>query len=203
MQTSTILTVILFLGYLILWSIKRKELLKSDGIDVNVIFKATRPIQKYFGVLEKAMTISIILIILIHTFFKNSFITTNYIDLLDNQSIKLLGFFIGFLGLSICRIAQVTIGKSWRVGIDEKAKPGLITNGIYKYMRNPTYTGLYLLCTGVWFLNPTFLYSYWILAFFIMMEFQVRCEEEYLESTYGNDYIEYCNRTKRYIPIIY
>jgi protein-S-isoprenylcysteine O-methyltransferase Ste14 len=203
MQTSTILTVILFLGYLILWSIKRKELLKSDGIDVNVIFKATRPIQKYFGVLEKAMTISIILIILIHAFFRNNFITTNYIDLLDNQSIKLLGFFIGFLGLSICRIAQVTIGKSWRVGIDEKAKPGLITNGIYKYMRNPTYTGLYLLCTGVWFLNPTFLYSYWILAFFIMMEFQVRCEEEYLESTYGNDYLEYCNRTKRYIPMIY
>lgn len=203
MQTSTILTVILFLGYLILWSIKRKELLKSDDIDVNVIFKATRPIQKYFGVLEKAMTISIILIILIHAFFRNNFITTNYIDLLDNQSIKLLGFFIGFLGLSICRIAQVTIGKSWRVGIDEKAKPGLITTGIYKYMRNPTYTGIYVLCTGVWFLNPTFLYSYWILAFFIMMEFQVRCEEEYLESTYGSDYLEYCNRTKRYIPMIY
>ena len=103
----------------------------------------------------------------------------------------------------ICRIAQLTIGKSWRVGIDENAKPGLITHGVYKYMRNPTYTGLYLLCISIWIINPTFLYSYWILAFFIMMEFQVRCEEEYLESQYGIEYLDYCKQTKRYLPMIY
>lgn len=198
-----ILTAILFLGYLTLWYIKRKEVLKSDGVDVNVIFRATRPIQKYFGILEKVMTISIVLIIIIHAFFKNNFGATDYIDFLDNQEIKIIGFVLGFFGLLICRIAQVTIGRSWRVGIDENAKTGLITYGIYKYMRNPVYTGLYLLCMGVWVINPTFLYSYWILAFFIMMEFQVRCEEEYLESQYGSEYLDYCKRTNRYIPMIY
>jgi len=198
-----ILTAILFLGYLILWYIKRKEVLKSDGVEVNVIYRATKPIQKYFGILEKVMTISIVLIILIHIFFKDNYGVTDYIDFLDNQQFNIIGFIIGFLGLFICRVAQVTIGKSWRVGIDENAKPGLITNGIYKYMRNPTYTGLYLLCAGVWIINPTFLYSYWILAFFIMMEFQVRCEEEYLEYHYGNEYLDYCKRTKRYLPMIY
>lgn len=200
---NTILTTILFLGYLILWSIKRRELLKSDGVDVNVIFRATRPIQKYFGILEKVMTISIVLIIIIHAFFKDYFLATNYINCMDNPQIKILGFIIGLGGLLICRIAQITIGKSWRVGIDENAKPGLITHGIYKYMRNPTYTGLYLLCAGVWILNPTFLYSYWILAFYLMIEFQVRCEEEYLQTQYGNEYLDYCKQTKRYIPMIY
>lgn len=200
---NVILTAILFLGYLILWYIKRREIFKSDGVDVNVIFRATRPIQKYFGILEKVMTISIVLIIIIHAFFKDDFAATNYINCLDNQQIKILGFIIGLGGLLICRIAQVTIGKSWRVGIDENAKPGLITHGIYKYMRNPTYTGLYLLCAGVWILNPTFLYSYWILVFFIIMEFQVRCEEEYLQTQYGKEYLDYCKQTKRYIPMIY
>lgn len=198
-----VLTVILFLGYMILWYIKRKEILKSDGIDVKVIIHAKRPIQKYFGVLEKVMTISIVLIIIVHFFLKDNLGLTDYIDFLDNQFFKIIGFVIGILGLFICRIAQVTIGKSWRVGIDENAKPGLITNGIYKYMRNPTYTGLFALCFGIWIINPTFLYSYWILAFFIMMEFQVRCEEEYLENQYGKDYLDYCKRTKRYIPMIY
>lgn len=198
-----ILTAILFLGYLMLWYIKKKELLKTEGVDVNVISRATRSIQKYFGILERVMTISIVLIIIIHVFFKDRLGVTTYFDSLDNQQAKIAGFIIGISGLWICRIAQVTIGKSWRVGIDENAKPGLITNGIYKYIRNPTYTGLYFLCVGVWIINPTFLYSYWILAFFIMMEFQVRCEEEYLENQYGAEYLDYCKKTKRYLPMLY
>ena len=198
-----ILTAILFLGYTMLWYLKRRELLKSEGVDANVIYKAKRPIQKYFGILEKVMTSSIVLIIIVHVFFKDVVSVTKYIGFLDTQTIKITGFILGILGLIICRIAQVTIGKSWRVGIDENAKPGLITNGIYAYIRNPTYTGLYLLCAGVWLINPTFLYSYWILAFFIMMEFQVRCEEEYLELQYGKEYLDYCQKTKRYIPGVY
>ncbi len=149
------------------------------------------------------MSISIVLIIIIHTIFKDTFALTDSVDLRDNLPIKLIGFAIGVFGLTICRIAQTTMGKSWRVGIDEHAKPGLITNGIYKFMRNPTYTGLFLLCAGIWVVNPTFLYSYCILTFYIMIEFQVRCEEEHLESLYGNDYLGYCKKTKRYIPMIY
>lgn len=198
-----ILTAILFLGYLILWQVKKREMLKSDGIDVNVIYKAQKPVQKYFGTMGKIMTISIVPIIIIHFLFKDSLAATDYIDILDVGQMKLTGFIIGISGLIICRIAQVSIGKSWRVGIDENAKPGLVTNGVYKYVRNPTYTGLYLLCAGVWIINPSFLYSYWILVFFIMMEFQVRCEEEWLEARYGSEYTEYCKRTKRYIPMVY
>jgi protein-S-isoprenylcysteine O-methyltransferase Ste14 len=198
-----IFTAMLFLGYLILWFIKRKELLKTAGVDANVIFKSTRPIQKYFGKLEKIMTISIVVIILVHLFFKDRSAYTHYINMMDTLLIKVIGFIAGISGLVLCRIAQITIGKSWRVGIDEDAKPGLIIKGIYKYMRNPTYTGLFVLCAGVWIINPTFLFSFWILAFYIMMEFQVRCEEEYLESVYGKEYLEYCQKTKRYFPLVY
>jgi protein-S-isoprenylcysteine O-methyltransferase Ste14 len=193
----------LFFGYLLLWGIKRKELLRSEGIDVNVIFKNNKPIQRYFGVLEKIMTISIVIIILLHLFFYERTIATNYYKSLDVLFVKIIGIILGLLGLIFCRISQVTIGKSWRVGIDEEARPGLVQNGIYKYIRNPTYSGLYLLCFGVLLINPTVLYAFWILAFFLMMEFQVRCEEEYLESQYGNEYKDYCMKTKRYFPLVY
>jgi protein-S-isoprenylcysteine O-methyltransferase Ste14 len=201
--TSSILTIILFMGYLILWRIKRNEIRKSEGIDVNVIFKATRPIQQYFSSLEKIMTIAIALIILIHLFFSNQLKVTENIIHIDLKLLNLIGFLIGLSGLTICRIAQVTIGKSWRVGIDENAKPGLVKTRIYRFIRNPTYTGLFLMCAGIWIMNSTFLYSLWILAFCIMMEFQVRCEEEYLQLQYGNEYSEYCKKTKRYFPLIY
>ena len=197
-----IFTVLLFLGYLILWYIKRKELLKSDGIDARVINKAEKPIQKYFSSLEKVMTVSIALIIAAHILFYGHTVLTNPMINLNYFMIDLSGFIIGLSGLVLCRVAQVTIGKSWRVGIDESARPGLITIGIYNYIRNPTYTGLFILCAGVWIINPTVLFSFWILAFFLMMEFQVRCEEEYLENQYGDVYIEYFKRTKRYIPFL-
>jgi len=198
-----ILTIILFLGYLSLWYIKRRELLKSDGIEVNVLQKATKPIQRYFHALERVMTLLIVSLIVSHSLFSEKWIAFRPIHIVNKPTIMYFGFILGFLGLVLCRIAQVTIGKSWRVGIDEQSKSGLISNGIYAYIRNPTYTGLYLLCIGVWLINPTIAYSYWILLFYIMMEFQVRCEEEYLETMYGNEYLEYCKRTKKYIPLIY
>ncbi len=198
-----IFTVLLFLGYLILWYIKRKELLKSDGVDANVIYKAEKPIQKYFSSLEKIMTASIALIIAAHILFYGQTVLTAPMINLNYFMIDLSGFIIGLSGLILCRVAQVTIGKSWRVGIDESAKPGLITIGIYNYIRNPTYTGLFILCAGVWIINPTVLFSFWILAFFLMMEFQVRCEEEYLERQYENLFLEYFKRTKRYLPFLF
>jgi protein-S-isoprenylcysteine O-methyltransferase Ste14 len=198
-----ILTVLLFLGYLILWRIKKNEMNRKEGVDPNVIFKATTPIQKYFGHLERIMTIIIGLLIILNFFNIKSTLFESQLVALNGTNADVIGFMIGIIGLTICRIAQVTIGKSWRVGIDESAKPGLITNGIYKYIRNPTYTGMYCLCIGVLLINPTILFSYWVLVFFIVMEFQVRCEEEYLERNYGRDYLDYCKTTKRYLPFVY
>ena len=122
---------------------------------------------------------------------------------MNNIEFDILGFVIGSAGLALCRIAQITIGNSWRVGIDEYAKPGLITHGIYSIIRNPTYTGLFMLCMGVIVINPTILFSWWVLAFVLTIEFQVRCEEEYLESIYGSEYSHYRKNTYRYIPYLY
>lgn len=198
-----ILTCTLFLGYLILWYIKRRALLRSNGVEANVADLAVKPIQKYFWSLERVMTVVAGLLIFAHTFFKNSIPALHFAGFLDNQLSVLLGFVLGVLGLTLCRMAQVAIGKSWRVGIDENAKPGLVTNGIYRYVRNPTYTGLFMMCGGVWIMNPTFAFGYWVLVFFLMMEFLVRCEEEYLLSQYGGEYVCYCSRSKRYLPKIY
>lgn len=197
------LVAIAFLFYVLLWFIKKQELLKLTGVDANVILKATRPIQRYFGVMERLMTVSIILIIAVHYLVPDDIFLTNRLFGAGIYINKIIGFVLSILGLAICRIAQVTIGKSWRVGIDEDAKPGLVTKGIYSVIRNPTYTGLFTLCTGVFIILPTVLISYWIMAFFIMMEFQVRGEEEYLEKQYGDVYIQYLKSTRRYIPYIY
>lgn len=198
-----ILTATLFLLYFILWAIKRREIIKTEGIDPKVLMKSKRPTQIYFGKLEKIMTIALAIILMLHFFFKNQFRAVEYISCLNNELWLSLGFILGIAGLAICRLAQRTMGKSWRVGIDEQSKPGLVTKGIYSYIRNPTYSGIFVTITGLLIINPTFLFTIWAVAFFLLIEFQVRCEEEYLEGQYKNEYIDYCAKTKRYIPFIY
>jgi protein-S-isoprenylcysteine O-methyltransferase Ste14 len=177
--------------------------LKLTGVNADVISKAKSPIQKYFGVLGKIMNGSLIVILIALFLLPSDMIFTTRFFGAENCLIKIAGFLIGIGGLTICRIAQRTIGKSWRVGIDEGAKPGLVTNGIYRFIRNPTYTGLFTLYAGVFVILPTIPILCWILAFFIMMEFQVRCEEEYLEKQYGDEFTKYAKSTKRYIPFVY
>lgn len=200
---SPTLAVLLFLGYLLLWKIKSVQLMKTAGVKAEVYKSAEKPIQQYFNWLESFMSISVVLILAAHFIPQPKTLLLNPINFLDMIKFDVAGFLIGVSGLLLCLVAQITIGKSWRVGIDYSAKPGLIKSGIYSIIRNPTYTGLFILCTGVFIINPTVLMSYWILAFFIMMEFQVRCEEEYLENIYGPEYSQYITKTKRYIPFVY
>ncbi len=114
-----------------------------------------------------------------------------------------VGFAVGILGLAICALAQRTMGQSWRVGIDEVRRTDLVTRGIFRYVRNPTYLGLNLVNVGFWLIWPTAAVAIFVLTFSIVMEIQVRCEEVHLLCLHGEAFRAYRNRTWRYLPWIY
>jgi protein-S-isoprenylcysteine O-methyltransferase Ste14 len=197
------LVALAFAGYVVLWKLKARDLRRRHGAEANALRLAIRPTQRYFSVMEKVMTVGIVLILTAHCLLPRNFFLVQRVfgdGMLFHEG---AGFLICLAGLAICRAAQIALGRSWRVGIEENARTGLVTGGIYRLVRNPTYSGMFLLCAGVWIVLPTVLISYWILVFFIMMEFQVRCEEEYLEKQYGAEFLDYKRRTKRYIPFLY
>lgn len=77
----------------------------------------------------------------------------------------------------------------------------LYTDGVFKYVRNPGYSGIMFMCSGALFfaLNIYLLVLpivYW-LAMTIMLIFS---EERWLKAKYGQDYIDYKKRTNRCIP---
>ncbi len=85
----------------------------------------------------------------------------------------------------------------------EETKTALIKKGMYRYTRNPTYLGLFLLNIGVWLIWPTMMVFMMNFVFIYTLDIQVRCEEDFLEQEFGERYLQYRKTSKRYIPFIY
>ena len=188
----------LFLMYLLLWKWKQVSQRRQTGIDPEVFDKATSPLQQYMAKFSKFMTVAIILLIVFHATGVQYYSLFTRFPWLDYFQVDLIGFVVGLIGLTICGVAQKTMGNSWRVGIDEINRPELVTTGIFKYIRNPTYLGLMLLIIGVWLIWPTWTIGTFALFFIFFLEIQVRCEEEYLLKIHGDRYRDYCSKTGRY-----
>jgi protein-S-isoprenylcysteine O-methyltransferase Ste14 len=111
-----------------------------------------------------------------------------------------MGVALLFGGLALMVAAQLGMGVSWRVGIDEKASPGLVTGGLYQLCRNPIYLGMFTSLAGLMAVLPTWLSLAILLVVFLSIRSQVFKEEEYLIKTYGNEYGEYAARIGRFLP---
>jgi len=85
---------------------------------------------------------------------------------------------------------------------DNIIKNKLVTTGIYSYTRNPLYTAFIFVFTGILFMmNNLYLlilpFIYWLLLTILMKN----TEEKWLKDLYGKEYIDYCKRVNRCIPI--
>lgn len=201
--TGGLLVGTLLIIYFLLWKVKRVRQTKNTGIDPEVLKKSESNLQRYMGGMFNLLTGYAVFLIFFHTVNVQFYSLFSRFGILNQNTIKYIGFALGMIGLCFCLYAQVKMGKSWRVGIDETIKTDLITTGLYKIIRNPTYLGLYILNIGVWLIWPTWAIFVLNIFFIYTLEIQVRCEEDFLEKTFGREYIEYKNKTKRYIPFIY
>jgi protein-S-isoprenylcysteine O-methyltransferase Ste14 len=202
-MVETIFVIALFLLYVILWRIKQIRLKRETGIDAQVMNKSKSNIQQYMAAITTMLTLYGALIILAQAFNVQIGSLFTRINELSSTPFDIAGFTIGLIGLSFCLYAQIKMGASWRVGIDENAKTPLVTSGLYAYIRNPTYLGLFLLNIGIWLIWPTWATFLLNFLFILFLEVQVRCEEDYLTTVHGGVYEAYKEHTKRYIPFIY
>ena len=112
---------------------------------------------------------------------------------------RFTGFLVAMIGDAVFLLSVLCMKDSWRAGIPEKDKTELVTNGIYRYSRNPAFLGFDLQYIGVLILycNPwTALFS----AFAkVMLHLQIVQEERYLSREFGAPYAEYKSRVFRYL----
>jgi protein-S-isoprenylcysteine O-methyltransferase Ste14 len=110
------------------------------------------------------------------------------------------GALLMIAGLALLVAAQLQLGASWRIGIDESARPGLVTSGVYALSRNPIFLALLIIIAGYLLLIPTFLSAALLAGGYIGTRLQIAAEEAYLVRTYGDEYRAYARRVGRLVP---
>ena len=76
---------------------------------------------------------------------------------------------------------------------------GLTCSRMYRHSRNPQIMFYGFVVVGYSLLWPSWTGVLWIVLYAVIAQMMVRTEEKHLQTTYGKDYVEYCQITPRYV----
>lgn len=120
---------------------------------------------------------------------------------LDNTAAGVLGAVLAIGGIGLCVAAQLTMGDSWRIGVDQDEETTLVTSGIFGTVRNPIFSAMVLASGGLALLLPNVWAFGAFVALIVGLELQVRfVEEPYLRRVHGAAYVSYASRAGRFLP---
>jgi protein-S-isoprenylcysteine O-methyltransferase Ste14 len=118
---------------------------------------------------------------------------------LENSYLQYIGWGLLLLSLILVWIAQSQMANSWRIGIDEKNKTELVTNGLFSISRNPIFLGVMIANFGLFLIIPNAFTLLIVALSTVSINTQIRLEETFLKSSHGQDYQNYLNRVRRWL----
>ena len=118
---------------------------------------------------------------------------------LEHSYLQYIGWGLLLLSLVLVWIAQSQMANSWRIGIDEKNKTELVTNGLFSISRNPIFLGIMIANIGLFLIIPNAFTLLIVSLSMVSINTQIRLEEAFLKTTHGNAYEQYLNKVRRWI----
>lgn len=123
-----------------------------------------------------------------------------------NYSLPIWAVFIGVVtgtfGIWLVWCSHADLGSNWSYNVEVRDEHALVTNGVYKVLRHPMYSGFFVMNVSQalliqnWIVGPLGLIS-----FFVMYAVRVDAEEQLMRDHFGDEYNTYCESTDRIIPM--
>ena len=110
-----------------------------------------------------------------------------------------LGILLGILSLIIIVKAQNDMKESWRIGIDRDTSTELVTSGLFRYSRNPIYTGLILSMIAFFLVTPNFFTLIYLILGWLFIHLHINLEEGHLHNLHDEDYENYKQNVRRFL----
>jgi protein-S-isoprenylcysteine O-methyltransferase len=115
-----------------------------------------------------------------------------------------IGMALVVIGLVIRVHSIVTLKRYFIYSVAKVEDHRLVETGLYKYIRHPGYLGQLIIFFGI-----STSISNWLSVLAMMIPvtlgylYRMRVEEKFMLEELGEDYLNYQERTKRLIPLIY
>lgn len=173
---------------------------KKIGKNPNVLPKddsAYALIGWYFKLILAALFIYTLLFLLFPETIENAF----KIPVLENEWVQYTGMIMMVLAFIWVVIAQFQMKDSWRIGIDDQMKTKLVKNGLFQFSRNPIFLGMTVSLIGFFLAFPTVIAFFFSLIGSILMQIQIRLEEEHLLKQHGQIYLAYKKKVGRMLSL--
>jgi len=119
------------------------------------------------------------------------------VHFLIHSSIQWIGVALCIISLVWTVIAQWQMGKSWRIGIDQKHKTELKTKGLFAASRNPIFLGMITTLIGCFLVLPNAVTLVVASAGYLLIQIQIRLEEDFLSRSHGVEYKQYMQNVRR------
>ncbi|MEO9511394.1 MAG: isoprenylcysteine carboxylmethyltransferase family protein [Flavobacteriaceae bacterium] len=128
----------------------------------------------------------------------NRFLPFGNFDFFGRRALTIVLFALGFLVMAIA-LFQFSRAKTTTNPINLTKTSSLVTNGIFRYTRNPMYLGMLLLLLGFG-LKLGNAFNTLLTAGFVyyMNHFQIENEEKALMKLFDKEFRMYCKTTRRW-----
>lgn len=115
---------------------------------------------------------------------------------------QVIGTIVIALGAAVMAWARLHF-RSWRFRARLEAGHRLATGGPFALVRHPIYVALNLLAVGTALWVPTVFVWCAAVLMIIGSDLRARAEEKLLIAGFGNEYLDYCRHTRRFVPGLY
>jgi len=125
------------------------------------------------------------------------------IELHLSLSMRYLGLLFFAIGMCPAIYATLSLRENLKPSPKPRAGGYLVTSGLYRIVRHPTYAGILLAASGISLWMSDLLRAKLTLVLFILLDAKTRIEEKWLEKMYS-EYVAYKKQvTKEFFPLVF
>ena len=122
---------------------------------------------------------------------------------IDGDTVRWIGVALYTAGGALRLWPVFVLGRRFSGLVAIQPGHALVTEGIYRTVRNPSYLGMIVLSLGWALAFRSLIGVLLVVAMLIPLIARIRSEETLLRSQFGSAYDDYCARTWRLVPGIY
>lgn len=188
-----------FLGYFMLAFVWRSFVVfRRTGANPFVL-PSSDDTYGYVGRAFKIVVLGCAVVVLVVAFSDKAPVWLGAHATLQSSALAAAGWLLLGVTLLWLLVAQAQMGASWRVGIDTQRRTELVRNGLFSLSRNPIFLAMRGHLLGLFFVFPATATLVLFVAGEILIQVQVRLEEQHLSRLHGDAYLSYCSRVRRWM----